>query len=169
MTWFTLVALVLSAGLALAQPAATPQPLKLKSSFFKGQMVSFDGVTYTQAYKSERLEQALATVPGAAEQFRSARSKHGAAMAMGGIGGAVLGFAIGYGLTREAGWENTQTLMAVGGGALAIVGAVLDNSANNTLRGAVEAYNAGAPRPISLRFAPTGRVGGAGVCVSLAF
>lgn len=166
-------ALVASAAFAsqstLSEPKPTPDPsvqpgttlppaprplLRLKTSFMKGQMVSFDGEKYTPAYLGDDLEKVLAVLPGAAQEFRSARGTHQAALGLGGVGGAVLGFAMGYGLTRKDGWQNSQTYMAAGGGALALAGSLLEVSANNKLRRAVEDYNVNAPRPITLRIIP---------------
>ena len=58
-------------------------------------------------------------VASAAQEFRSAPGTHQAAMRLGGVGGAMPGFAEGFGLTRKDGWQDTQTCMQPGGGALA--------------------------------------------------
>lgn len=144
------------AGIVSGAPAR--QPILFKGgTLFRGARISLDGENYDPVFEGESLDYALAPLPSAARDYRSARSTHHAASMLAIVGEALIGAALGWGLVVEHEWFDEYTYMAAGGVAFATGGVLLDASAERRVRNAVNDFNSwSAPRASLHRHAAGG-------------
>jgi hypothetical protein len=141
-----------------AEAVPAPGILFKNGNFFRDAKFSLDGKNYDSVFEGSVLEHALAPMPSAAREYRSARSTHNAAYMIAFVGGAAMGVAVGWGIVGGRGWTTTNTGLLVGGVAVSAGGLFLDASAQGRAGRAVEEFNSRTAPRISFHLGATGGV-----------